>query len=321
MSLSTNPFFSAVIPLYNKAPHVARSVGSVLKQTFQDFELIIVNDASTDGSVEEVKKFNDPRIRLLHRDKPGPGGYAARNLGIEAARGEWIAFLDADDEWYPEHLSKMKKLSIRYPDVYFMGCGWHNRTKETITEDPYYKYNKSKGSHILTAKNYLENRLARMGPVRTSTACIKKISPMALNLFPAENKARRGGDLHAWLKMICYHKKMAWDASLGALYHKDSINMVTKTAPASPYLMNKGTFKELSVCLDKQEQKLLKSYLNIRLKNAWVENFKMENTNFLLLSKIYWRGYFSSLLPLVIISLLPRFVLKTVIFKNIWAGK
>jgi glycosyltransferase involved in cell wall biosynthesis len=114
---------------------VARSVGSVLNQTFRDFELIIINDASTDGSVEEVQKFNDPRIRLLHRDEPGPGGYAARNLGIKEARGKWIAFLDADDEWYPEHLWKMKELSIRYPEVYFMGCGWHICTKETITEE------------------------------------------------------------------------------------------------------------------------------------------------------------------------------------------
>ena len=92
---------SVVIPLYNKGPHIARSINSVRSQTFQDFELIIVNDASTDNSLGEVARFKDPRINLYHREKPGPGDYAARNLGIEKAKAEWIAFLDADDEWMP----------------------------------------------------------------------------------------------------------------------------------------------------------------------------------------------------------------------------
>jgi glycosyltransferase involved in cell wall biosynthesis len=293
---------------------VARSVGSVLNQTFRDYELIIINDASTDGSVQEVKKFNDPRIRLLYRDKPGPGGYAARNLGIKEARGKWIAFLDADDKWYPEHLWKMKELSIRYPEVYFMGSGWHNCTKETISEDSYYKLNKNKGAHILTAKNYLKSRLARLSPVWTSTACIRKDSPVAKNLFPADKQARRGGDLHAWLKMICRHKKMAWSPALGAVYYMDSVNRVSKTARSSPYLMSRKTCKELSACLDREEQKLLESYFNIRLKNAWVDNLKRGNPNFSILPKIYWRGSMPSVLPLVIISLLPSFILKMIAF-------
>lgn len=82
------PLFSVVIPVYNKKPHVQRSIISVLNQSFSDFELIIIDDAPTDGSLDEIKKFPDPRIRLLHRDKPGPGGYAARNLGVKVAQGE-----------------------------------------------------------------------------------------------------------------------------------------------------------------------------------------------------------------------------------------
>jgi len=79
------PFFSVVIPIYNKGPHIHRSISSVINQTFQNFELILVNDASTDNSLEEIQKFTDEHIRLFQRTQPGPGGYAARNLGIEKA--------------------------------------------------------------------------------------------------------------------------------------------------------------------------------------------------------------------------------------------
>jgi len=95
------PFFSIVIPVHNKAPYLGRSIGSVINQNFTDFELILIDDASADRSLVEMQKFADPRIRILHRDAPGAGGYAARNLGVMEAKAEWVAFLDADDEWLP----------------------------------------------------------------------------------------------------------------------------------------------------------------------------------------------------------------------------
>ena len=121
--MNLRPFFSVVIPVYNKGPHIHRSIISLLNQTFQDFEVILINDASTDNSIEEINKFKDKRIRVFQRNEPGPGGYAARNLGIKEAKGEWIAFLDADDEWMTDHLEKMFILSKEYPGVLFMGCG------------------------------------------------------------------------------------------------------------------------------------------------------------------------------------------------------
>src|SRR5690606_23125546 len=99
--------FSVIMPVYNKAPHLRRSIKSVLAQSYTGFELIIINDASTDSSYDVLTSFNDPRIRLFNRDRPGPGGYAARNLGIEASSFEWISFLDADDEWEPDYLESV----------------------------------------------------------------------------------------------------------------------------------------------------------------------------------------------------------------------
>ena len=99
------PFFSVVIPVYNRAALLWRALGSVRAQTFQDFEIVVVDDGSTDNPDAVVKAFADPRIRLLRQDNAGGG--AARNRGIDEAKGDFIAFLDSDDVFLPHHLASM----------------------------------------------------------------------------------------------------------------------------------------------------------------------------------------------------------------------
>src|SRR5689334_22248487 len=101
---------AAVIPVFNKGPHVARAISSVLAQTRRVDELILVDDASTDGSLEQIRAFRCAKIRLLQRGKPGAGGYAARNLAIRHATSSWIAFLDADDSWHPYFVDEIARL-------------------------------------------------------------------------------------------------------------------------------------------------------------------------------------------------------------------
>lgn len=106
---------SVVIPLYNKEKQIAKTLQTVLDQTCQDFEIVIVNDGSTDGSVGEIKKITDSRIRLINQKNGGVS--AARNRGIEEAKGEHIAFLDADDMWNRDYLKTINYLIKNIPIV------------------------------------------------------------------------------------------------------------------------------------------------------------------------------------------------------------
>jgi glycosyltransferase involved in cell wall biosynthesis len=114
--------FSIVMPLWNKRPTVAASVAGALAQDFGEFELIIVDDGSSDGSAEEAARFDDPRIRTIAQRNRGPG--AARNAGMDAARYEWIAFLDADDLWLPDHLAELDSIRRRHPDAGLIGTAF-----------------------------------------------------------------------------------------------------------------------------------------------------------------------------------------------------
>src|SRR4029077_13800601 len=94
---------SVIIPVFNKAACVTRALDSIANQTFEDFEVIVVDDGSTDDSAKRASAHKDSRIRVLSQANAGPG--AARNRGTAESRGELLAFLDADDEWLPDYLA------------------------------------------------------------------------------------------------------------------------------------------------------------------------------------------------------------------------
>lgn len=99
-----SPFFSIVIPAYNRAKLVGRAIDSCLGQDLRDFEVVVVDDGSTDGTPEAVRRYADPRVRLVTH-KVNRGVCPARNTGVDASRGEWIVFLDSDDELLPGALT------------------------------------------------------------------------------------------------------------------------------------------------------------------------------------------------------------------------
>ena len=118
------PAVSIVMPCFNARAHLPVSVGSVLNQTFADWELIAVDDGSTDDTRSWLEAQDDPRISVLHQRNCGVS--AARNAGLAHARGDLIAFLDADDTWEPSFLAEMHAALVDRPDVVLAYCGWQN---------------------------------------------------------------------------------------------------------------------------------------------------------------------------------------------------
>lgn len=116
--------FSVIIPLYNKAPYVRKTIESVVGQTLTNWELIVVDDCSTDGSVTVVEQIIDPRIRVVRLEENGGVG-AARNRGVAESTAPYICFLDADDWWEPTFLEEMAGLIERHPDASIYGTGYY----------------------------------------------------------------------------------------------------------------------------------------------------------------------------------------------------
>jgi len=114
MSIKT-PKISVIIPIYNDALYIQEAIKSVLSQTIEELEIIIINDGSTDNFEEKIEFFNDPRIRII--EQINSGAAAARNNGIKNAKGKFLAFLDADDIWAPNKLKLQLEVLINREDI------------------------------------------------------------------------------------------------------------------------------------------------------------------------------------------------------------
>ena len=116
---------SVVIPAYNAGRFIRRTIDSVLAQTYTDYEIIVVDDGSTDNTAEIVKSYGS-KVRYIYQQNAGDG--AARNTGIYAAKGEWIAFLDHDDEWLPEKLRLQMELLKRNPQLRWCAANFYKQS-------------------------------------------------------------------------------------------------------------------------------------------------------------------------------------------------
>ena len=124
MTYTTPPLISIIMPCLNGERHIQTAIDSVLAQTFDDFELIVVDNGSTDRTPEILRSVNDPRLRVL--TLPERGVSRARNLGLREARGAFIAFLDSDDTWSATFLEKMHTALVTNPQAVLAYCGWQN---------------------------------------------------------------------------------------------------------------------------------------------------------------------------------------------------
>lgn len=181
--------FSVVVPLYNKELFIRRTVESVLAQTYENFELIVVDDGSTDASLEVLAMIDDPRLRVVSQENGGEG--AARNCGMRLATLPWIALLDADDYWFPNHLAELATLIEMFPDTgmvatsFIEGEDWQAQQPPTTN---------ARRSRI----NYLSAASRDIGIVWSSDVALRRSVTEKVGGFAS---FRRGADLHYWVRM------------------------------------------------------------------------------------------------------------------------
>lgn len=115
---------SVVVPVFNRGPRVQKTLDSILAQTCAPLEILVVDDGSTDGSADWMENYYGDQIRVFRQ--PNGGVAAARNFGLERARGEYIAFCDHDDEWLPLKLERQMEIARAHPDAALVGCNWRD---------------------------------------------------------------------------------------------------------------------------------------------------------------------------------------------------
>lgn len=243
---------SVVIPLYNKEQSIASTLQTVLKQTYQDFEIVIVNDGSTDHSVEEVVKVPDPRIRLIHQSNAGVS--AARNRGIAEARGEFVAFLDADDEWNPDYLKTQYKLTQKYPECSVFACNYEFKDTQGKVTPTIIRKLPFKGEDGILS-NYFEVASCSHPPLWTSAVMVKKNAIQSIGGFPIGIKS--GEDLLTWAR-LAVNGKIAYAKQAYAVFNVEgySISEKPKRIPAEQDIVG----QELKALLKAHPSKGLRLY-------------------------------------------------------------
>ena len=260
---------SVIIPLFNKAPYIKRALDSVMAQSFGDFEVIVVNDGSSDESPQIVAAWDDKRIRLFNQENLGPG--AARNRGIAEARGEIVAFLDADDEWLPDYLEESVRLLDRYgPEVATVTSGYFEHPGGASREATWRARGLTEGvTHLesATAPAFVVSLLAYMSPCTTvaRAEAVRKAGG-----FYEVDHCRYGEDAYLWLKVLLNESVAVNLKPLARIHFEASGPAQTRRSvrPIEPFLINP---KEIESSAPTELRPLLERVLAIRaLKTACV---------------------------------------------------
>ena len=291
--------FSVIIPLYNKEISVKNTLESVLNQTFKEFEVIIVNDGSTDNSLEIVQQFKDDRIRII--DKPNGGVSSARNRGIKEANYEWIAFLDADDLWMEDKLEFVRNAISSNDNIELVLHAFETtivHKNKTIINC----YRKEQGvlpSLLLAIVDGLK--------IQTSTVVVKK------SLFENHKQlyfrlgVNNSEDREVWYKLACLKVKTIYLPNMLSKYVvDDNVNSLTghKNRKYHFLKMEENLPQFLDKLNDKEKAILVKHIRNFNtraIKNYYVKlnKFPKEFQHHLSSFRFYFFKY-SAFLPKVL---------------------
>ena len=209
--------FSVIIPLYNKAPYVAKALQSVLAQTFTDYELIVVDDGSMDESAIIAARFIEGRERCQLIRQENAGVSMARDNGVAASHGDYLCFLDADDWWEPTFLEEMSKLIDEFPDAGIYGANY------TVVNETKHKTRVAKiGVEEGFEKGYINYCQAYAKtmymPLWTGAVCMPRSVFDEMGGFPQGIKL--GEDFLLWIHIALRHKVVFLNKPL-AFYNQD----------------------------------------------------------------------------------------------------
>lgn len=222
-------FFSVVIPLYNKELSIQKTLNSVLSQTYTNYEIIVVDDGSTDESALQVLKIVDKRIKLIQKENGGVS--CARNKGILAAKGEYVAFLDGDDLWHPTYLETLHQLIQDYPNnaIYGIEC-----VKIVNEEIPSLENDATNYYRGIADWDY--SKMFFTG----SSTCAPREKLIELGLF--DTRMKYGEDMDMWFRLMLNGGGVSYAKPL-AYYRQDAENRaMNKVIPLEvhiPYFMDK----------------------------------------------------------------------------------
>lgn len=290
-----DPTISVVIPLYNKRPHIERTLASVRAQTAAPLEVIVVDDGSTDGSYEAAAAFDLKGLQVLRRSPPGPAGSAARNLGTKVARGDWVALLDADDEWLPSHLANVSKTLARAsnPDrVSIVFASHRDAFSGGRIEDDAFAGISAKWPDELDFAGLVKLWL-ELGnsPIHTSAVVLRRTDLIEAGGFPAE-RCSRGEDKDTWLRVA--HRGLTMPTKrISAVYHRDAVNMATSLPYANTRPCIEHSIGALLADAPEPQRRLLQ-----RLANHEIFKYALATAKVARLRHETWRGYFRDADPL-----------------------
>jgi GT2 family glycosyltransferase len=210
--------FSVVIPLYNKEKSIAKTLASVKQQRFPASEIIVIDDGSTDNSIKQVLAANIPTLKLIKQTNKGVS--AARNLGVEKSSNEFIAFIDADDQWSPFFLDEMRKLINKFPEQAFFDSNYQKVQGKSLYQNPKLALPDMDATGVLLS-NYFEVSGQGDLPFMASSTVITKKLFKQLGGFPVGEAM---GEDQALFSQACLHSPIAYSPLILLFYHTDSEN-------------------------------------------------------------------------------------------------
>lgn len=263
------------MPVYNAEKYIADAIRSVLNQAFQDFELLIVNDGSTDRSVDIIRGFTDSRIIVV--DQARAGVAAALNTGIKSARGEFIARFDADDICYPHRLHEQYNFMKKNPDYVLIGSD-----ADYIDQRGEYLFYNENFSHSFEE---IRNSINVNCPFIHSTVFYN--TKLVRELGGYDTKAHTFEDYFLWIKLIEKGKVMNFNKPLIAVrLNPESITIDEKLRGKKFIALKREMLFESKNITEEQEQRLLKI-----LKSQNFVEFKKYSYHILIAKKYLWNNY------------------------------